>query len=173
MARITSLVKGYEQHCPLTHTEKKQLKWLLGGTDFGLVPFAALYAIPFILNMSMDALNETSLLSLGIIPITFGYAISKYRLRDVDFIFRKSIAYVLASSTLLAFFVGIALLIARTVQDFTSESSFLLLAVTALAVAFLFAPLKERIDEQIERVIYKDRYGYRRSFLNFGHTLGL
>ena len=154
-------------------TEKKQLKWLLGGTVFGLVPFAALYAIPFILNMSMDALNETSLLSLGIIPITFGYAISKYRLRDVDFIFRKSIAYVLASSTLLAFFVGIALLIARTVQDFTSESSFLLLAVTALAVAFLFAPLKERIDEQIERVIYKDRYGYRRSFLNFGHTLGL
>lgn len=26
MARIASLVKGYEQHCPLTHTEKKQLK---------------------------------------------------------------------------------------------------------------------------------------------------
>ena len=154
-------------------TERKQLKWLLGGTIFGITPFAALYAIPFILNMSMDTLNETSVLSLGIIPVTFGYAISKYRLRDVDFIFRKGIAYVLASSTLLAFFIGIALLIARTVQDFTSESSFLLLAVTALAVAFLFAPLKERIDEQIERVIYKDRYGYRRSFLSFGHTLGL
>ena len=154
-------------------TERKQLKWLLGGTICGLVPFAGLYAVPFILNMSMDTLNETSVLSLGIIPVTFGYAISKYRLRDVDFIFRKGIAYVLASSTLLAFFVGIALLIARTVQDFTSESSFLLLAITALAVAFLFAPLKERIDEQIERVIYKDRYGYRRSFLNFGHTLGL
>ncbi len=154
-------------------TERKQLKWLLGGTIFGLLPFSALYAVPFILNMSMDTLNETSVISLGIIPVTFGYAISKYRLRDVDFIFRKSIAYVIASSTLLAFFVGIALLIARTVQDFTSESSFLLLSVTALAVAFLFAPLKERIDQQIERVIYKDRYGYRRSFLNFGHTLGL
>jgi len=154
-------------------TEKKQLKWLLGGTVFGMLPFSALYAVPVILNMSMDTLNQTSVISLGIIPVTFGYAISKYRLRDVDFIFRKSIAYVIASSTLLAFFVGIALLIARTVQDFTSESSFLLLSLTALAVAFLFAPLKERIDQQIERVIYKDRYGYRRSFLNFGHTLGL
>jgi two-component system, NtrC family, sensor kinase len=170
-ASIAVLARGSRIFWELT--ERKQLKWLLGGTVFGIVPFAALYAIPFILNMSMDTLNETSVLSLGIIPITFGYAISKYRLRDVDFIFRKSIAYLLASSTLLAFFVGIALLIAKSVQDFSSESSFLLLAVTALAVAVLFAPLKERIDEQIERVIYKDRYGYRRSFLNFGHTLGL
>jgi PAS domain S-box-containing protein len=116
---------------------------------------------------------EASVLSLVVIPLSFGYAISKYKLMDVDLIFQRGAAYVLASSALFAFYVGLILLIAKLVHDFSSQSGFLLLAGAALVVAFLFAPLKDRIQEQLDRSFYKDRYGYRRSFASFGRDLGI
>ena len=44
---------------------------------------------------------EASLLGLILVPLSFGYAITKHRLTDVKLIFREGAAYVLASSALL------------------------------------------------------------------------
>jgi PAS domain S-box-containing protein len=150
---------------------RKQMKWISGGTILGLGPFFIFYGIPFLLNWPIRGWMEASLFSLAVIPLTFGYAITKYRLSDVDLIFKKGIAYVLASSTLLACYVGIAVLIGRAVQDLSPQSSFLLFSVSALIVAFVFAPLRDKIQEQLDRYFYKERYDYRRSLMDFGRTL--
>ncbi|MGW8181803.1 MAG: hypothetical protein ACWGQW_23990, partial [bacterium] len=155
-----------------TSERRKQMKWITTGTVLGTAPFAAFYAFPYFFELPITAWMAASVLSLGIIPLTYGYAITKYRLMDVDLIFKKGVTYVLASSTLLAFYVGIALLMGRAAQNLSSESSFLLLAVTALAVSFLFAPLRDKIQEQLDRRFYRERYSYRRSFLQFSRTLG-
>lgn len=151
--------------------ERKQIQWISAGTALGLLPFALLYAIPYLLDLPVTAWMEASVLSLVLIPLSFGYAIAKFRLRDVELIFKRGAAYVIASSALLAFYVGIALLIATALQGLSTESSTFLLAVSALGVAVFFAPLRERIQEQLDRYFYKDRYGDRRSFLEFGRTL--
>jgi PAS domain S-box-containing protein len=155
-----------------TSERRKQMKWITVGTFVGILPFAALYGIPYLLDVPLRTWMFASVLSLGMIPLSFGYAITKYRLMDVDLLFKKGVAYVLASSTLLAFYVGIALLMARAIQGLSSQSGFLLLAVSALAVSFLFAPLRDKIQEQLDRRFYRERYSYRRSFLEFGQTLG-
>jgi len=160
-----------EQHAS-TSERRKQMKWITAGTVAGIAPFASFYAFPYFFELPITAWMAASVLSLGIIPLTYGYAITKYRLMDVDLIFKKGATYVLASSTLLAFYVGIALLMGRAVQNLSSESSFLLLAVTALAVSFLFAPLRDKIQEQLDRRFYQERYSYRQSFLKFSRTLG-
>jgi signal transduction histidine kinase len=151
---------------------RKQMKWITTGTVLGIAPFAAFYALPYFFDLPITTWMVASVLSLGLIPLTYGYAITKYRLMDVDLIFKKGATYVLASSTLLAFYVGIALLMGKAVQNLSSGSGFLLLAATALAVSFLFAPLRDRIQEQLDRRFYRERYSYRRSFLEFGQTLG-
>lgn len=151
---------------------RKQMKWITTGTVLGIGPFALFYGIPYFFDLPINSWMAASVVTLGIIPITYGYAITKYRLMDVDLIFKKGVTYVLASSTLLAFYVGIALLMGKAVQNLSSGSGFLLLAVTALAVSFLFAPLRDRIQEQLDRRFYRERYRYRQSFLEFGQTLG-
>ena len=152
--------------------QRKQMQWIAFGCVLGILPFTLLYAIPYLLDLQIARWMEFSIISLCLIPLSFGYAIAKFRLKDVDLIFKRGVAYVVASSTLFAFYVGIALLIGRAVQDFSPESGFFLLAVSALGVAFLFAPLRDRIQEQLDRYFYRDRYGYRQSLLDFGKTLG-
>ncbi|MEJ2080765.1 MAG: ATP-binding protein [Acidobacteriota bacterium] len=169
---LAALVFMKSRRPTATVVERKQLRWIASGSLLGILPFGLMYAVPYLLGLPVAHWMEASVLSLALIPFSFGYAISKFRLADVDLIFKRGAAYVVASSALLAFYVAVALLIGRTVQNLSPQSSFLLLAVSALAVAALFAPLRDRIQETLDRYFYKDRYGYRRSFQDFARSLG-
>ena len=148
-----------------------QMRWVTWGTLIGILPFACFYALPFLLGLRISPYMEVSLLGLILVPLSFGYAITKHRLTDVTMIFREGAAYVMASSALLGLYVGIVLLIGRAIQDFSPESGFMLFGLAALLVAFLFAPLKNRIQTQIDRYFYQEEYDYRQSLADFGQTL--
>ena len=151
--------------------ERQQIKWIASATAIGLVPFICLYALPFIIGLPISPYMEASLLGLVLIPIGFGYAITKRRLMDIKLFFKQGAAYVLSSSALLGLYVGIVLLIGRAIQGFSPESGFVLFTVAALLVALLFAPLKNRIQNQIDRYFYREEYDYRQSLADFGKTL--
>src|SRR5258707_4063507 len=72
---------------------RQQLKWLTGGTFAGSVPFAAFYIVPYVMDAATRPWMRTSVLSLVLIPLCFGYAIIRYRLMDVDIIFKRGLAY--------------------------------------------------------------------------------
>src|SRR5579864_1782852 len=76
---------------------RQQLKWVTRGTILAIVPFTIFYAVPFLLGNVPGGAMKLSVLSLGILPLTFGYAIVRYRLMDVDLIFKRGMAYTLAA----------------------------------------------------------------------------
>jgi two-component system NtrC family sensor kinase len=78
---------------------------------------------------------------------------------------------VLASSALLAFYVLIAILLGGAASRLSPESGFVWFAIAALLAAFLFAPLRARIQEQLDRRFYKGEYDYRQSMADFGRAL--
>ena len=82
---------------------RQQLKWLTGGTLAGTLPFALLYVVPFVLDAVPRAWMKFSALSLVLIPLCFGYAIIRYRLMDVDIIFKRGLAYTAATAAWLRF----------------------------------------------------------------------
>ena len=151
---------------------RKQMKWLSYGVLVSLGPFLGLYVLPYFLGFSIYPIMELSILSLALLPLCFGYAIAKYRLIDVEQIFRESASYLLASWILLVCYVGIVLLVGGALHNFSPQASFSLFSFSALLVAFLFAPVKNRIQKQIDRYFYKDTYDYRQSFADFGKSLG-
>ncbi len=151
--------------------QRQQMKWIASATAIGVGPFICLYALPFALGLPISPYLEASLLGLVLIPIGFGYAITKRRLMDIKFLFKQGAAYALSSSGLLGLYVGIVLLVGRAIQGFSPESGFVLFTVAALLVAFLFAPLKNRIQDQIDRYFYREEYDYRQSLAEFGKTL--
>ena len=163
---------AYNQRSATSLLRQQQMKWVFYGSLAALVPFVCFYVVPYLLGLPILTLMEASILPLALIPLCFGYAVVRYRLMDVELIFRESAAYVLASWILLVLYVGMVLLIGRALQGFSSGSGFELFAVSALIVAFLFAPLKNRIQERLDRYFYKEEYDYRRSFAEFGKTLG-
>ena len=151
--------------------ERQQLKWITYGTVAGILPFLIFYGLPFLGGLKMNSWMEVSILSLLLVPLSFVYAITRYRLMDVDLIFRQSLAYALSSSALVGLYVGTTLLIGRAFEGVAGQSEFGVFAVAALVVAFLFAPLKNTLQEQIDRYFYRDRYDYRSSLTRFGREL--
>ncbi len=150
---------------------KQQLKWVTRGTFISIVPFAALYIVPYFLGYLPTPWMKLSALSLIIMPLTFGYAIIRYRLMDVDIIFQRGIAYTLATAAIVGLSFGLIALFAdifRTTFPTTGRSGWIL---TIIIAAFLFQPIVNWIQSQLEKLLNPERYDYRRTLLAFAREL--
>lgn len=150
---------------------KHQLKWVTRGTYLAIVPFAALYALPYFLGFVPNAWMNVSALSLVFLPLTFGYAIVRYRLMDVDIIFRRGIAYTLATASIVGLYFGLIALFAdffRSTIPITSRGGWVL---AIIITAILFQPIVNWIQAWLDRFFNRERYDYRRTLLEFAHEL--
>jgi two-component system, NtrC family, sensor kinase len=148
---------------------RQQLKWLTGGTLAGALPFALLYVIPFVLDAVPPSWTKFSALSLVLIPLCFGYAIIRYRLMDVDIIFKRGLAYTAATAAIASVYFALIALIAEISHAQTTGPVGGMIAI--VIAAFLFQPLREWIQARLDRFFYRDRLDYRRTLIEFGRTL--
>jgi two-component system, NtrC family, sensor kinase len=148
---------------------RQQLKWLTGGTLAGSVPFAFLYILPFVLDAPPRAWVRFSALSLVLIPLCFGYAIIRYRLMDVDIIFKRGLAYTAATAAVASIYFALVALIAEIFHAQTTGPVGGMIAI--VIAAFLFQPFREWIQGRLDRFFYRDRLDYRRTLIEFGRTL--
>jgi len=150
---------------------RQQLKWLRNGTICGITPFALLYIVPYALGALPGEHLKMSVLSLPLIPLTLAYAIVRYRLMDVDIIFRRGYAYTLATVCVLAAFYGIVFSLGSMVQKNFKDLGNTGLITVMLITAFLFQPIRNWIQERLDRYFYRDQYDYRRTLIEFAREL--
>jgi PAS domain S-box-containing protein len=123
--------------------------------------------IPYALGVIPGPFMNLAVFSLVLIPLTWAYAILRYRLMDVDLIFQQGYAYTLATLAV----IGVLYVFVISVGSFEElpESTVALLIVVAM---FLFQPIRNWIQEVLDRhFFYKDRYDYRRTLLDFAREL--
>jgi PAS domain S-box-containing protein len=148
---------------------RQQLKWLTGGTLAGSLPFTLFYIAPFVFDLEQSAWMKFAALSLVLIPLCFGYAIIRYRLMDVDIIFKRGLAYTVATAGVAAVYFALVALIAEIFHAQTSGPAGGMIAI--VTAAFLFQPFREWIQGRLDRFFYRDRLDYRRTLIEFGGTL--
>ncbi len=155
-----------------TPLQRQQLKWLYRGACLAVGPFT-LYAIFFLFDLRIPSFFEDMAgLSMVILPLTFSWAIIRFRLMDTDLIFKRGVAYTLATSLILGGYFGVIALITLKVHtslpDNVREWG---LVVAILATAAIFDPLKRRIQSWVDRVFDRQRYDYRKALIEFGRGL--
>jgi signal transduction histidine kinase len=143
--------------------ERQQTKWVIYGLTLG-VSFAFLLTL---LTFSNDRTSpETPLprwvplvilgwrLAFAALPISFTFAVMRYRLYDVDKVINRTLVY----GALTACVVIIYVLIVGTLGTFFQAQGNLLIALLATGiVAVLFQPLRERLQRGVNRLIYGER----------------
>src|SRR5439155_525409 len=77
---------------------RQQMKWVTRGTALGVVPYFVLQSVPRLSGTIAQNYVDFSIFPLVLIPISFGYAIHRYRLMDVDIIFKRGVTYTLATA---------------------------------------------------------------------------
>ncbi|HEX4030978.1 MAG TPA: ATP-binding protein [Terracidiphilus sp.] len=151
---------------------RQQLKWVTRGTLLAVVPFT-LYAVFFLSGMRLPSLLEDLAgLSQIFLPLTFSWAIVRYRLMDTDLIFKRGVAYTLATGLLVGAYFGFIALISVVVHNVMPETVREWgLVVAILATAAIFDPLKRRIQGWVDRAFDRHRYDYRKALVEFGRGL--
>ncbi|MFN8813527.1 MAG: ATP-binding protein, partial [Acidobacteriota bacterium] len=146
---------------------RQQIKWLRNGAVLGILPFTIFYVVPFTLGATPNGLMKFAVLSLPLIPITWAYAILRYRLMDVDVIFQQGYVYTLASLAVLGVCYGLLFSFGR-VEELPPAA----VVVLILIATFIFQPIRNWLQENLDRyVFYRESYDYRRTLLDFAREL--
>ncbi len=151
-------------------TARRQLQWIAWGTGLGATPFVLIHAVPYAIGIEPSFGMQLSVLSLGLIPLSYACAIVRYKLMDVEIIVKRTLVYTAVVSVVL----GItALLLQAIEQVFVQDNSTnLVVAMLATLVALLLVPpVKETMQVILDRAFYRDRYDYRQALVGFARDL--
>ena len=118
-----------------------------------------------------NAYMKMSVLSVVLIPLTLAYAIVRYRLMDVDIIFRRGYAYTLATLCIVAAFYALIFTLGSLVKQNFKDMGNTVPMTVMLVSAFLFDPIRNWIQERLDKHFYRDRYDYRRTLVEFAREL--
>jgi hypothetical protein len=133
---------------------RAQLKWLAAGS--AICVLSALVILMFGDGFSTGARLAADLASIGIgvLPVALGVAILRYRLYEIDRLISRTLSYAALTGLLIAVFGGIVLLTTR-VLPFSSPVA---VAVSTLAAAALFNPLRRRVQRLVDHRFNRARY---------------
>jgi len=150
----------------------QQMKLVTRGTWLAIIPFTSFYVLPIFLDPEYvpNDWMKLSALTLVFIPLTFGYAIIRYRLMDVDIIFRRGVAFTLATAAIAGIYFGVAVAVAELFQTRGGMGSGGVILALIIA-AILFQPIKDWTQLQLERLFYRERFDLRRTLEGFGREL--
>jgi two-component system, NtrC family, sensor kinase len=173
---VAAAILWYSYQRASTTILRQQLKWVTRGTILAIAPYTALYVLPYIFPHALgwfpQAAMKVSVLSLGLLPLTFGYAIFRYRLMDVDLIFKRGVVYTLAAAIVVGLYFALVAGVALLVHNWQPSSGPMGLILAVVVTALLFDPVRKWIQDRIDQFFYRARYDYRRTLLEFGRELG-
>ena len=153
-----------------TITGRRQLRWIVWGTAFGAGPFAVGYALPYAIGATPSLPMELSAIPLSLIPLAYASAIVRYRLMDIEVIVKRALVYAAALTAIVAMYVVLLRLVERTFVSGAHNPWVLALLATLVAV-LLAPPVKDFVQNMLDRAFYRDRYDYRRALVGFARDL--
>ena len=147
--------------------ERQQIKWVWGAGALLFVSFIASALAQRPLGEDADAILFVGLLA---VPAAVAVAILRYRLYDIAVVINRTLVYGSLTAALGLFYLGSVLVLQLILQPVTEESS-LAVAVSTIAVAGLFRPARDRIQELVDMRFYRRKYDAARTLQAFSARL--
>ncbi len=140
LAALVSLIRRFRKS---SGEERLQYRWVTLGVSLQVVTI-------FFFGLAPEPIGTVA---LAAIPISFGIAITKYRLFDIDLVISKTLVFVGLAGFITAVYAGVVVGIGSLFEG-TSVS----LSVAAIAlVAVVFEPFRDRLQRWVNRLVYGQR----------------
>lgn len=146
-----------------TAVERQQTKWVVYGLALWL-GYMLLSSFPYyyLQGLPPDAPAPwwTSIsvlgwfLSLSIVPICLAIAITRYQLWDIDVLINRTLVYGVLTVAVLGLY---GVLVGATGMLFQTQDNWLATLLITGLVAVLFQPLRDRLQQGVNRLIYGHR----------------
>ena len=152
----------YRYRCVSAPVQCQQTKWVV----FGMV-LAGLGTVAFALPMSSSAtlaqfgspyafVLQTGIYgSMLLIPLSIGVAILRQRLWDIDLLINRTLVFGTLTASVVAIYALLVGSLGYLLQE--ARGNFFISLLAAGLVAALFAPLRERLQRGVNRLMYGER----------------
>ena len=137
--------------------EREQLKWFL----YVCVIFIIVYAGSAITSVGVDSPDWFGIFlsaAFVLLPVSIGIAILRYRLFDIDIIIRRTLIYSILTVILAFVYFGVVILIQQLFRFASGQVSEIAIIISTLTIAALFNPLHRRVQQVIDRRLYRRKY---------------
>ncbi len=148
---------------------REQYKWFTVGAAVSLVGIVVLTVAESRSGSGLaSVVNAVAIYATGVaFPLGMGVAILRYRLYEIDRIISRTLAYAIVTGLLVGVYAGLVLLATRVLAFQTPVA----VAVSTLAAAALFTPVRRRVQRIVDRRFNRARYDADRTLAAFSTRL--
>jgi hypothetical protein len=164
MMTLTLVAQVYRYARVSNQLEKQQVRWFL----FGLMLFV-LPTLPLAL-LHIRYPIELDIITFAALPLGIGISILRYRLWDIDLIIRKTVQYGVVTAVLALIYFGTIILLQSLVGQATGEQSPIIIVLSTLLIAALFSPLRQRVQDVVDRRFFRKKYDAAQVLAQFAQT---
>ncbi len=176
-AAILVAVQLYRYRRVSSPLQRQQTKWVVFGSTLPIT----VYIGGTVLSLIFPGLNETSPYQLALnaistcilllISLSFGFAMLRSRLWDIDVLINRTLVYGTLTVILTLVYVGLVIGLQALLRGLINQGSSVAIVLSTLAIAALFQPLRRRIQRIIDRRFYRSKYDAAKTVAAFSATL--
>jgi hypothetical protein len=161
--------------------ERQQTKWVMAGVLGTFVIFIPFTIIAIFFPPSQPSAERLAVvflfyipigfLSYVFIPVSIAISILRYRLWDIDILIRRTVTYAVVVALLGVVYFGSVVLLQRIFAGIIGTESEIITVLSTLAIAALFVPLRNRIQDAIDKRFNRKKYDAQKVLQKFAETV--
>jgi len=161
-----------------TTVQRQQTKWVVFGLSMAGMGFIVLF-VPSLISPALIQPGSIYgfIISTGVIvlvlpiPLSFGMAILRSHLWDIDRLINRTLVYGMLTVLLALLYFGLIFALQSLLQGLFKQNNSFAIVVSTLIIAALFQPLRRRIQAIIDRRFYRRKYDAAKTLEAFRATL--
>jgi hypothetical protein len=164
--------------------ERRQVKWPLWATmvAVGGKFLLAILGFSLVLGTTFLRVNVPGVLLLLpdvisralyiIIPLSFAFAILKYRLMNIDVIIRRTVLYSILTAVVFALYALFVAGLGTALVKFAGMTSQTMLVASTVVIALVTVPIRNRLQRVVDRTLFRERRDYALALRNISNAIG-
>jgi hypothetical protein len=177
-AAILVVAQLYRYRRVSSQVQRQQTKWVVFGfavpiTVFviGIVPYLIFSVLAGPSLLFLPAFVAVQDILLLLIPLSFGFAMLRSRLWEIDVLINRTLVYGALTLSLTGVYVGLVIGLSALLRGIISQGSGLAIVLSTLVAFFIAQPLRKGIQAIIDRRFYRQKYDAARTLAAFSATL--
>src|SRR6266571_9476340 len=175
---IVVVVQLYRYRRVSSPLERQQTKWVVFGFAvpitsmvIGVAPYLMFPVLAVPGSLYLPAYAAVQAILLLLLPLSFGFAMLRSRLWEIDVLINRTLVYGTLTVILTGVYVGLIIGLQALLRGVISKDNSVAIVLSTLALYVLFQPLRQGIQRIIDRRFYRSKYDAAKTVAAFSTAL--